>query len=63
MAALANMHGDQVSVHIEDSLHSWCTMQVASQHELLLQFRTRRTYSCNSEPVPLWTPTFACAGC
>jgi len=50
-----------VSVHIESALQSWCIMQVPSQHELQLQFRTRRTYSCNSELVLVLA--FAYAGC
>ncbi len=63
MAVLANIYGDQVSVHVENGLQSWCIMQVASQHELLMQFRTRRTYSCNSEPVLVFFWAFACARC
>lgn len=56
MAALASIHDDQVSVHTEDSQHSWCIMHDASQHEVLSQFRIQSTYSCNSKPVPLSTP-------
>ena len=61
-AVLANIYGDQVSVDMENGLQSWCIMQVASQHELLLQSRARRTFATLSLCC-FFVAAFACAGC